>query len=75
MMTHSEPLHSALQQGNATLHAKKLKQPLSAETTETALLGGFEADQLGEEVSVFKRMCEEKCEVLLFNHDLFLLMP
>jgi hypothetical protein len=41
----------------------------SAGTAETALLGGFEADQLGEEVSVMKRVHEEKSAVA-FNDDL-----
>jgi hypothetical protein len=44
------------------------------ETAETALLGGSEADQLGEEVSVLKRVHEEKSKVP-FNHYLFLLLP
>jgi hypothetical protein len=68
------PLHSALQQGNDTLHGKKWRQPSSAATAETALLGGSEADQLVEEGSVLKRVHEEKSKVP-FNHDLFLLMP
>jgi hypothetical protein len=35
------------------------------------LLGGFEADQLGEEVSVMKRVCEEGSKVA-FSDDLYL---
>jgi hypothetical protein len=35
------------------------------------LLGGFKADQLDEEVSILKRVHEEKSEVA-FNDDLYL---
>jgi hypothetical protein len=52
----NRPLHSAMQQGNATLHGKKRKQSSSAETNETALLGGFKDDHLDEEVSILKRV-------------------
>jgi hypothetical protein len=57
------PLHSALQQGNETLHGKKLRHSSSAETAETTLLAGFEADHLGEKFSVLKRVHDEKSEV------------
>jgi hypothetical protein len=45
------------------------RQSSSAETAEAALLRGFKDDQLGEEVSVMKRVHEEKFKVA-FHDDL-----